>query len=105
MRYHDFHLDKYEVSNRGKTITFHLVYDYPNTAKEESIITFSDVRLYNFTHTASTIITDIEEASLPDMLEEIGDRLTEWNRLYSVDLWDDTLENYRHRLQSNGYKA
>lgn len=28
MRFHDFQLDSYEVLQKGKTIAFHLVYDY-----------------------------------------------------------------------------
>ena len=51
MKYHDFHLQGYEVSEKGKTVTLNLVYDYPDTGKEESNIKFTDVTLYNFTHT------------------------------------------------------
>ena len=51
MRYHDFHLREYRVSDFGKHITLDLVYDYAGKPKERSQIEFSDVALYNFTHT------------------------------------------------------
>ena len=105
MRYHDFLLEKYEVSDRGKTITFHLIYDYPNITRDESVIRFSNVALYNFSHTAGAIITDILETPIPDLLAEIGGRLTEWNHLHGVDSWTGNLESYRDALQSDGYKA
>lgn len=36
MRYHDFHLAGYTVSDFGGTVTLHLIYDYPGQAREES---------------------------------------------------------------------
>ena len=64
MRYHDFHLREYHVSDFGKRITLHLVYDYEAKPREESHIEFCEVALYNFTHTGGAIITDVDEASL-----------------------------------------
>ena len=105
MQFHDFHLDGYEVLHKGKTIVLHLIYDYPEAEKNESHIRFTGVTLYNFTHTAGAIITDIEECSISDFAQEFGDQLAEWNRLYGIDLWRDTLENYVLKLQIEGYKV
>ena len=105
MRYHDYHLNKYEVSDHGETITLHLIYDYPEEKIDKSKIKFSHVALYNFTHTTSAIITDIEEVEISDFVQEIGNEITEWNRLHGVRFWKDNLQNYGLWLQSEGYKA
>jgi hypothetical protein len=77
MRYHDFHLREYRVSDFGKRIILDLVYDYAGRPKDESQIEFSDVALYNFTHTGGAIVTGIEEISLDDLMRK-------WVRLWSV---------------------
>jgi hypothetical protein len=105
MRYHDFHLREYRVADFGKRITLDLVFDYAGKPREESQIEFSDVALYNFTHTGGAIITDIEEASLGDLLGEVGATLTNWSEQHGVSGWRDSLENYRASLQSAGLKA
>src|SRR5687768_702261 len=105
MRYHDFHLREYRVSDFGKRITLDVVYDYAGKSKEESQIEFADVALYNFTHTGSAVITDIDETSLSDLLSEVGETLREWHRQHGVTGWRDNLENYRKDLESAGHKA
>lgn len=105
MRYHDFHLREYRVSDFGKRITLHLVYDYAGKPKEESEIEFSDVALYNFTHTGGAIITDIEETSLGDLLSEVGASLPDWSRHHGLAGWRDNLANYQGALESTGNKA
>lgn len=105
MRYHDYHLDKYEVSNRGDVISFHLVYGYPGEETDESDITFTNVALYNFTHTDGAIITDIYEEPIYEFLGKWGETIKEWNRLSGVRLWKDDIENYSGTLESEGYRA
>jgi len=105
MRYHDFQLREYRVSDFGKRITLHLVYDYAGKPKDESQIEFSDVALYNFTHTGGAIVTGIEEASLGDLIDEVGGALVNWHHQQGVAGWRDTLENYRDSLESAGHKA
>jgi hypothetical protein len=105
MRYHDFHLREYRVSDFGKRITLDLVYDYDGKPKEESQIEFADVALYNFTHTGGAIITDIDETSLTDLLSEVGESLSAWNQQHGVTGWRDNLESYRKGLESAGHKA
>lgn len=105
MRYHDFHLREYHVSDFGKHIILDLVYDYAGLPTEESQIGFSDVALYNFTHTGGAIITDIEETSLHDLLSEVGASLSAWNQQYGVSGWRDNLDNYRRSLESTGHRA
>jgi hypothetical protein len=105
MRFHDYHLNKYEVTDNGETVTFYLVYDYPEAEKIQSCITFSDVAIYNFIHTGGAIITDIEELPIPDLMLEVGSQLVEWNRMYGVRFWKDSLQNYSFKLQVEGYRA
>jgi hypothetical protein len=105
MRYHDFHLREYRVSDFGKRITLHLVYDYAGTPKEESYIEFSDVALYNFTHTGGAIITDVEEATLGDLIGEVGGALVGWHKQHGVAGWKSTLEDYRAALELTGHRA
>jgi hypothetical protein len=105
MRYHDFHLREYRVTDFGTRISLHLVYDYEGRPTEESEIEFSDVMLYNFTHTSGAIITDIEESSVGDVLGEVRESLPEWNRQHGIARWRDTLENYQAALESTSHKA
>jgi hypothetical protein len=105
MRYHDFHLREYQVADFGRRITLDLVFDYAGKPREELQIEFSDVALYNFTHTGGAIITDIEEASLADLLGDIGATLTMWNKQHGITGWRDSIENYRVFLESAGLKA
>ena len=106
MRYHDFHLAGYTVSDFGAAVTLHLVYDYPGQAKEESVIQFSDVVAYHFIHTGGAIITDIAEEPIADLFQRIGRDLVEWWRLHGgYQLWDDDLNRYRGKLERAGYHA
>ena len=102
MRYHDYHIAGYKVSDRGETITFDLVFDYPEKETNLSTITFTGVALYNFAHTNSAIITDLYEVPVPELLKEIGPSVIEWNRMYSVKGFKETNEQYCQFLQSEG---
>lgn len=106
MRYHDFHLVGYTVSDFGNTITLHLVYDYPGQAKEESVIQFSDVALYHFVHTGSAIITNINEELIENLLHWNWSNLSEWSRLHGdYDLWDNDSIIYQAKLKEAGYRG
>jgi hypothetical protein len=105
MRYHDFHLREYRVADSGRRITLHLVYDYAGKPKEDSHIEFSDVALYNFTHTGGAIITDVEEATLGELFDEVGDTLVGWHKQHGVTGWKTTLDDYRGALEQAGHRA
>jgi hypothetical protein len=106
MRYHDFQLAGYEVTDHGGTIVLHLLYDYPGRAKEESSIEFSEVVAYHFVHTGGAIITDLTELPLDDLLRQVGDQLGQWWRQHGgYSLWEDDREKYQSRLQESGYRA
>lgn len=105
MRYHDYYLSKYEVSDGGETITFHLVHGYPGEETDDSCIRFSNVALYNFVHTAGAIISNIEELPVAELLQDIGAEVAEWHRLYGIKLWKDGFEHYVASLQVGGYRA
>ncbi len=105
MRYHDYHLREYQVSEFGKRITLHLVFDYPGKPKDESQIEFTDVALYNFVHTGGAIVTSIEETALSDLLSEVEGFLVTWQKQHGIHGWSDTVENYRRSLEAAGRRA
>jgi hypothetical protein len=86
-------------------VTLRLVYDYPERPYDESHIEFSGVSLYNFTHTAGSIITDIEEVPLAELIEEIEPSLQIWGRQQGLDGSRDTAKNYRVALQDQGQRS
>jgi hypothetical protein len=106
MRFHDFHLSGYTVSDFGGTITLHLVFDYPELPKQKSHIRFSDVAAYDFVHTGGAIITGIDEVSLEGLLASVGNDLVEWWRLHGgYAHWRDDPAEYLDRLQAANCKA
>jgi hypothetical protein len=106
MLYHDFHLSDYVVSEFGKRITLHLVYDYPPKPRLDSVIEFANVAAYHFVHTGGSIIIDIRERILPDLLDDIGAELRERFRLFGGYLhWNDDPQVYLKSLESEGYRS
>jgi len=106
MKYHDYHLEGYSVRQNGAQITLHLVYDYSNAPKDWSDIEFSDVVIYNFTHTGGAIITDIYEVPITPLVNEKKKDLAEWWKNYGgFGLWNDDAEIYGAKLESEGYRA
>jgi hypothetical protein len=105
MRYHDYHLSKYEVSDRGETITFHLVYDYPGQESDQSCIRFSNVAFYDFEHTNSAIIINIYEISISEFIEKFGSDLADFKNIYSVKFMNGSLDEYSLYLSTENYKA
>ena len=106
MRFHDFHLAGYTVSDFGGTIVFDLVYDYPRQPPKTSRIKFSDVAAYHFIHTGGAIILDIAELPLAELLQQVGDQLAEWWRLHrGFAHWSDDRAKYLATLEQEGYHA
>jgi hypothetical protein len=105
VRFHDFHLAGYTVSDFGGTIVLELVYDYPDQPSETSRIKFSDVAAYHFVHTGGAIITEIEEVRVPQLLKQVGDQLAEWSRMHGLLHWSDDRDQYAATLQQKGYRA
>ncbi len=106
MRYHDFHLAGYRVSDFGATISLDLVYSYSGQPTVLSVIEFSDVAAYHFVHTGPAIMNHIGEESIETFLKRHGKSLAESWRLYGgVNLWNDDLAKYRANLEKEGYHA
>jgi hypothetical protein len=106
MRFHDFHLTGYVVSDFGATIVLDLVHDTPDHPSETSCIKFIGVAAYHFVHTAGAIITDIAERPLAKLLQQIGEQLTEWRRLHGgFAHWGDDHAKYLAMLELHGYRA
>lgn len=106
MKYHDFHLEGYAVTEFGNKITLHLVYDYPDTSKERSVIEFQGVVAYHFIHLGGTIITDIIENSITEIFKEVGDDLSKWDRqIGGLKFLEKDTATYEKTLISEGYKG
>ncbi|HEY5346353.1 MAG TPA: hypothetical protein VIK62_08430 [Verrucomicrobiae bacterium] len=106
MNYHDYHLRSYSVSDFGNTITLDLVCDYPNSPKDESKIEFTDVVAYHFIHTGGTIITEIDEIPVIELLEKVGDSLLEWSHQHGgLKFLNKDLSAYKTKLEGEGYKS
>ena len=105
LRFHDYHLQKYEVSDHGKTVKLYLGFGYPGKETDFSEITFTEVAIYHFVHTASSIITDIENVPISSLFENEKENVQNWNRHLGVDIWKDDIETTVNYLQSNNYSG
>lgn len=105
MRFHDYHLRGYDVTDFGKRLRLNLVFDYPGKVKDESQIEFSNVALYNFVHTCGAIITDIEQATIADVLAEFSASLSAWSKQHGIQGWHGSQGAYQSYLESKAMKA
>ena len=105
MKFHDYHLESYRVSERGEKIEFNLVYGYAGEVTDISQITFFGVALYHFINSHGTIITDIEEIPLEAHVLSIATEISEWRRMYGVKYWESDLNGYINKLNSMGLKV
>jgi len=106
MRYHDYHLEGYEVRDSGGTIVLHLASHCQGQVEDESLIEFSGVAAYQFVHTGGAIITDLAEIQIGNLLKQVGARLSEWwHRHGGYPMWDDDQEKYLANLLRDGYRG
>ena len=105
MKFHDYHLESYKVSERGEKIEFNLVYGYPGEETDDSQINFFGVALYHFINSHGTIITDIEEVPLEAHILSMATELAEWRRMYGVKYWESDISSYINKLNSMGLRA
>ena len=105
MRYHDFHLRSYTVSDSGRKIELHLVYDYPGATERDSHIEFSDVVCHHFVHTEGAILTDIDEEPLREFVKKEKAFLSLAAAQDGVRLWRTDAADYLRRLEEGGYRA
>lgn len=105
MHFHDFHLDGYEVTQQGRAIVLHLSKPSADGERVDSRIAFSDVVLYDFTHTGGAILTDIREEPVTSLVRERASDIAAWHARSGVHLWCDSAEKYSADLQHGGYRA
>jgi hypothetical protein len=106
MRYHDFHLAGYSVTEYGNKIILDLLYEFPNQPRVTSRIKFSEIAVYHFVHTGGAIIIDIAEVPIRELLLSVGDELADWWRLQGGLIhWNDDLSKYITTLEQEGYHA
>jgi len=106
MKYHDYQLEGYSVREYGAQITLHLVYDYSGAPKDRSDIEFSNVLIYNFTHTGGAVITALYEVSLATLVNEKKADLDDWQSNHGgLVLWNSDAKTYGDKLEAEGYRA
>ncbi len=105
MKYHDFHLRSYAVSDFGKRITLDLVNDL-SSAPEVSSIEFTDVIAYHFVHTGGSIIIDISEDTFLRATNETRLSFSEaMNSLGGLSFWEADGAGYQRRFEEMGYRT
>jgi len=105
MKFHDYHLESYRVSERGERIELNLVYGYPGEETDDSQITFSGVALYHFINCHGAIFTDIEQVPLREFVLSMENELAEWNRMHGLKYWQSGVEEYIKKLSSMGLQV
>ena len=105
MKFHDYHLEKYEVSDRGRKISFHLVYGYEGEETDESFISFDDVAFYDFVHIDNAIFTDIEEVSLKESLLKAKEGIEYKASQFGLRYWNGDFNEYSEALETQGYRS
>ncbi|WP_323816617.1 hypothetical protein [Cellvibrio sp. NN19] len=105
MKYHDYHLESYEVSDFGESISFNLAYAYPGEDIDKSHIKFEGVALHHIINTTGSIITGIEELSIEALLSKHSTQITEWSRMFGVRHWKSDMASYVSYLKNNEFKA
>ena len=106
LRYHDFHLRGYSVSDFGSRIELDLVHDYPGCPeKVESRITFSGVVCYSFVHPSGAILTEIDEVPVASLVAEELSFLTEAARQHGLEHWGSGPDEYVRTLQKEWLRA
>lgn len=104
MKYHDWHLSGYSVRDHGTTLALHLSWEYPGHVKQENHIQFSEVALYNFTHTAGAIITFIDEEPVSAFVTKEEPFIRRATSIFALRHWKNDLEAYRAFLQQEGFR-
>jgi len=105
MRFHDYHLKGYSVLDSGSRIVLNLAYDYPGTERQESVVVFEDVACYHFKHTASAILTDLEEVNLDALVAEEAVLLASLAHDHGLAHWKTDAGQYSETLRNLGMRA
>ena len=105
MRYHDFRLSSYLVSEYGSRIMLNLVLDYPGRRKEVSHIEFTDVACYRFSHTGGAIITDISEEPVDSFVQKEEAYLLATATSQGLPFWQKDAASYLQYLQKEDYRV
>jgi hypothetical protein len=105
MRFHDFHLDGYSVSDSGARIVLHLDMENQNGPKNWSHIEFSGVACYHFDHSTGAIITDVIEASTAKIVRDNETTIGMFAIRLGLQHWDGDLDAYIQTLEQKGFRC
>lgn len=101
MRCHDWTLG-YSVSDYGATVTLDLIRTDLEPTPTRLKTVFREVWIYHFVHTQGTIILDIIETPVGDMLEQYKTQIIEWNRLHGLNYWSGSISRYATDMKKAG---
>jgi hypothetical protein len=105
MNCHDFHLKGYTVTEFGRRIALHLVWNYPGLERKDTNIEFVEVEFYHFSHPQGAILTDIVEEPLDVWMKRESGFIAEADKQDGVRHWTGNAEQYANQLKREGYKV
>ena len=100
MRYHDYHLDSYTISDTDRTITLNL-----SLGEDISFIEFRGVSFHHFTHTEGTILLELEELPLRKFIDSKYQQIEAWNQVFGVRDFVQGKQAYIDNLEQLGLKV
>jgi hypothetical protein len=101
MRFHDYHLREYTVHDYGARIVMVLAWEYPDDPRPLSVIEFTGVECYRFSHSGGAIITEIDEMTWEAVASDEQDYLANVARMDGLRHWDGSFTNFVAKLQAN----
>jgi hypothetical protein len=105
MRFHDFHLDGYSVSDSGARIVLHLVLENQDGSKYWSHIEFAGVACYHFDHSTGAIITDVIEVAAANIIRDNETTIGMFATRLGLQHWNEDLDAYIQTLERKGFRC
>ena len=103
MKYHDWHLSGYTVSDYGSTVVLHFSWDYPGDEVRKNQIKFSEVAAYHFQHTEGAIITQIHPWPITAYFEK-EKPFIESAKHTGLRYWKTDMNQYRSDLEKANFR-
>jgi hypothetical protein len=78
-----------------------LAWDYPGDPQPLSILEFTGVEYYRFSHSGGAIIAEIDEMTWDEVTRDERDYIETAARMDGLRYWDGTFANFLKNLQAN----
>jgi hypothetical protein len=89
------------VHDYGSRIVMVLAWDYPEDPQPLSILEFTGVEYYRFSHSGGAIIADINEMSWEEVTRDEQEFIATAARTDGLRYWDGAFANFLINLQAN----